>query len=515
MQMNHNYEKNRITDKSYETLSPFEFMSKLISFAEGKKKNTRTLLNASRGNPNWIAATPREAFFLFGQFAIEECQRKWQEQDLAGQPQRDGIKVRFENFIKKSVPTPGLKFLKAFIDYGISVHGFVEDDWIYELVDGITGDNYPMPERMLVHVEMIIHDFLIKEMCQNSPACGKYHLFAVEGATAAMCYIFTSLTVNNLLSPRDKIAIMSPIFPPYIEIPHLTSYDFDVIRIKADEIDSSGRHTWQYSDKELDKIADPSIKALFLVNPSNPPSVAIRPQSIQRLIEIVHKHNPDLMIISDDVYGTFVENYRSLIADLPFNTIGVYSFSKYFGSTGWRLGNIAIHESNVFDKLLDRLPVEKASALQERYALMTQHPENLKFIDRIVADSRQVALNHTAGLSTPQQVQMALFAGFTLLDSDDSYKQLTRDICHRRIKLLYEGLGFQQPKLPYDADYYTEFDMEEWSILNYGQEFTNYLKNNYSPLDILFRLAEQSSIVLLHGGGLVDHLGLSEYRWPT
>lgn len=501
MQMNRNYEKNRITDKSYETLSPFEFMSKLISFAEGKKKNTRTLLNASRGNPNWIAATPREAFFLFGQFAIEECQRKWQEQDLAGQPQRNGIKDRFENFIKNSVPTPGLKFLKSFIDYGISVHGFVDDDWIYELVDGITGDNYPMPERMLVHVEMIIHDFFIKEMCQNNPECGKFHLFAVEGATAAMCYIFTSLTVNNLLSHRDKIAIMSPIFPPYIEIPHLASYDFDVIRIKADEIDSSGRHTWQYSDKELDKLADPSIKALFLVNPSNPPSVAIKPQSIQRLIEIVHKYNPDLMIISDDVYGTFVENYRSLIADLPFNTIGVYSFSKYFGSTGWRLGNIAIHENNVFDKLLNQLEGEKASSLQERYALMTQHPENLKFIDRIVADSRQVALNHTAGLSTPQQVQMALFAGFTLLDSDDSYKQLTRDICHRRIKLLYEGLAFQQPKLPYDADYYTEFDMEEWSVLNYGQEFTNYLKNNYSPLDILFRLAERSSIVLLHGGG--------------
>ena len=32
----------------------------------------------------------------------------------------------------------------------------------------------------------------------------------------------------------------------------------------------------------------------------------------------------------------------------------------------------------------------------------------MKLIDRMVADSRAVALNHTAGLSTPQQVHMAL-----------------------------------------------------------------------------------------------------------
>jgi hypothetical protein len=45
----------------------------------------------------------------------------------------------------------------------------------------------------------------------------------------------------------------------------------------------------------------------------------------------------------------------------------------------------------------------------------------LRFIDRIVADSRDVALNHTAGLSLPQQVQMTLFSLFALLDRDDAY----------------------------------------------------------------------------------------------
>ncbi len=38
---------------------------------------------------------------------------------------------------------------------------------------------------------------------------------------------------------------------------------------------------------------------------------------------------------------------------------------------------------------------------------MSLNPSSLSFMERVVADSRLVALNHTAGLSTPQQVQMA------------------------------------------------------------------------------------------------------------
>ena len=122
-------------------------------------------------------------------------------------------------------------------------------------------------------------------------------------------------------------------------------------------------------------------------------------------------------------------------------------------------------------------------------------------MDRLVADSRQVALNHTAGLSTPQQVQMALFAGFALLDQSGAYRQLTKDICRRRMKLLYEGLGLPQPQLPLCADYYTEFDLAEWAAHRHGAEFAAHLREQYEPVDILFRLAEASSVVLLPGGG--------------
>ncbi|WP_068672103.1 aspartate 4-decarboxylase [Oceanobacillus sp. Castelsardo] len=486
-----------------EKISPFELKDKLIDLAKGKKRITRTMLDAGRGNPNWIAATPREAFFALGQFAITESRRVWNDGDLAGMPNRVGIAERFYTYVKGNQQVPGIQLLKEIIDYGITTKQFEPDSWVYELVDGIIGDNYPNPDRMLVRTEQVVYDFLFKELGGGDRSCGPFDLFAVEGATAAMCYIFGTLYKNHLLPKGSKIAVMVPIFPPYIEIPELPNNDYELVKIEAMDIDDEGQHTWQYPDEELEKLKDKDIKALFLANPSNPPSVSIKKESVEQIIRIVKQDNPDLMIISDDVYGTFVEGFRSLMVDLPFNTIGVYSFSKYFGVTGWRLGTIAINQTNVFDKLIKELPDEEIDVLNKRYASLTRNPKTLKFIDRMVADSRDVAMNHTAGLSTPQQVQMALFSIFSLLDSNNKYKDKTNDILERRMNLLYEGLGLPRKPLPNNADYYTEIDLEIWCNHQYEEGFTDYLKKNYKPIDILYRLAEKSSIVLLSGEGFL------------
>src|SRR5262249_12731951 len=205
-------------------------------------------------------------------------------------------------------------------------------------------------------------------------------------------------------------------------------------------------------DAEIDKLADKRIKAFFLVNPSNPPSYAMRASSMQRLVKLVKTRHPGLMIITHDVYGTFVPGFRSLMAELPHNTIGVYSFSKYFGCTGWRLGLIALHQESEFDKQLTQQTSEQRAEINKRYSTLTLNPEKLKFIDRMVADSRCVALNHTAGLSTPQQVQMALFALFALLDKEDSYKKRTRAIVCKRMRALWDGMGVSLPEDQMRAD---------------------------------------------------------------
>ncbi len=80
-------------------------------------------------------------------------------------------------------------------------------------------------------------------------------------------------------------------------------------------------------------------------------------------------------------------------------------------------------------------------------------------------------------------------------------KNQTITICHRRQRLLFEGLDLPIKENPYDASYYAEFDLLQWALKNYGPEFANYLESNYKPVDVLYKLAEESSIVLLSGGG--------------
>ena len=489
--------------KKMESISPFELKNKLIEMAdESIKKIAHTMLNAGRGNPNWIATTPREAFFLLGKFGLEECRRvMYLPEGIAGIPQKDGIAARFETFLKTNHSQPGAELLKGTYQYMLLEHAADPDTLVHEWAEGVVGDQYPVPDRILQFTEMIVQDYLAQEMCDRRPPKGKYDLFATEGGTAAMCYVFDSLQENFLLNKGDGIALMVPVFTPYIEIPQLRRYEFNVTEISADQMTTDGLHTWQYKDEDIDLLRNPQIKALFITNPSNPPSYTLSPETAARIVDIVKKDNPNLMIITDDVYGTFSPHFRSLMAELPQNTLCVYSFSKYFGATGWRDAVIALHEENIFDRMIAHLPEEQKKILNKRYSSLTLTPEKLKFIDRMVADSRQVALNHTAGLSLPQQTQMSLFASFAILDKENRYKNKMQEIIRRRLKALWDNTGFSLVDDPLRVGYYSEIDMLVWAKIFYGEEFVSYLKKTYSPLDVVFRLANETSLVLLNGGG--------------
>ncbi len=486
----------------YSHLSPFELKDSLIQWAkESVQGSQRTMLNAGRGNPNWIATTPREAFFLLGRFALQESKRVWDEPDLGGMCERLGIASRFDRFLSQEGPSPGAKLLVKTVSYARSELGFESDAFVHELADAVIGDNYPFPDRMLFHAERIVHRFLVKEMCDDRPPPGRYDLFAVEGGTAAMCYVLNSLVVNRVLRTGDTIALGTPIFTPYLEIPQLEPFRLKSVAIEASEMSAEGRHTWQYPESEIRKLEDPKIKAFFVVNPSNPGSAAMSRKTLDLLVEIVKTKRPDLLLLTDDVYATFVPGFRSLAAELPQNTILVYSYSKHFGCSGWRAGFLALHQDNVIDRMIARLPENDRAALSERYHSLRSDPENLKFIDRMVADSRNVALNHTAGLSLPQQAQMSLLSFFALTDEGEAYKRRVRDIVKRRMTKLFDGLGLKMVDDPLRTHYYAQLDLAAWATKVVGPEFVEYLESHHEPLDIVFALAKRHGTVLLNGTG--------------
>jgi aspartate 4-decarboxylase len=486
---------NAQEEKTYEELSPFELKNKLISMAKSHRE--KIMLNAGRGNPNWVATSPREAYFLLGNFALEEGHRVLSRPGLAGAPDPQGMGDRLLRFCDRNAEHIGAQFLGDAYKYVTKTLKLDGDAFIGEMVDAILGDHYPTPDRILSNTQEVVRAYLDLTMCDNNPPEDIMDLYATEGGTAAMTYVFNSLKENFLLNPGDKIALGTPIFTPYLEIPPLNDYQLEIIRIEQDE-----KSDWQYPPEELEKLKDPAVKAFFIVNPSNPASVSMSEESLQMIADLVNNERKDLLLLTDDVYGTFVNGFRSLAAIAPRNTILVYSYSKYFGATGWRLGVIGIYRDNVMDEMIAQLPEEKRTGLHKRYESISTEPEKIKFIDRLVADSRAVALNHTAGLSTPQQVMMTLFSLQELLDTDSRlYRKEVQDLVKERYQILYDSLGSPGADQPCYAKYYTTINIPMLARNRYGEEFANWLEKEHEPIDFVWRLADEKDVVLMDGGG--------------
>lgn len=139
-------------EKRLEKMSPFEIKNDLIEYAKEADKNaTSKFLNAGRGNPNWIATIPRQALFMIGLFAINDCKAnsKYESEKIAPIPTKKGIADRFMSSLGNCEIS---KFIRKAYTYAINI-GINGDDLIYEWVSGVIGDQYPSPDRILKNTE--------------------------------------------------------------------------------------------------------------------------------------------------------------------------------------------------------------------------------------------------------------------------------------------------------------------------------------------------------------------------
>ena len=299
-----------------------------------------------------------------------------------------------------------------------------------------------------------------------------------------------------LLNPGDKIAIATPIFTPYLQIPNVNDYGLVAIDVSATE--ESG---WDIPAEEIAKLEDPQIKAFFLVNPSNPASHAFSDATLERLQKVVEA-NPDLVILTDDVYGTFVDGFRSVYGVLPHNTILVYSYSKLYGATGWRVGLIAMNEDNVVDRLISELPEKVKAELAGEYDIVTSDPATMRFIDRMVADSRSIGLYHTSGLSTPAQVFMDLLALTHLVEGEnDPYIAESKRLVNERYETLMGALGLPTDESRENAQYYAIVDIDGLVEQRYGADFAQWKRESMTDVEFLDDLAKKKGVVLMYGPG--------------
>lgn len=485
---------DRQQEERLASLGAFEISDQLITLAKEKMK--QPFFNAGRGNPNWINKRARLAFNRLVEFGL----------DYASPEDEDFILVptasMTEAFLAFLTTSKTDQFLLEALTYVEAAFNTTKELILTEWIHAVLGDNYPVPSRVLPISGQIIARYLNNVLFHEDTLEQDTEVFPTEGGTAAIVYIFQSLKENFLIQKGDQIAMNTPIFTPYLQIPKLE--DYELVEI---DLDAKEKNQWQLNLDELDKLLDPKIKAFFIVNPSNPGAKAFSPEILTKLQTILTKR-PDLMIITDDVYGPFVDNFTSVYAIAPHNTLLVYSYSKLFGATGWRLGVIAAHKQNIFDQKLQELSETQKADLAKRYEIVTLTPETFSFMDRIGADSRSVGLYHTSGLSTPQQMMEVLFSLTHLITAQkDQYLDQARTLIATRYQDLMNALGLKADDDALNTKYYTLIDVYALATQHYGPEFATYLKTQFEPIDFLLQLAQTEGVVLMDGVGFGTQAG--------
>jgi aspartate 4-decarboxylase len=118
---------------------------------------------------------------------------------------------------------------------------------------------------------------------------------------------------------------------------------------------------------------------------------------------------------------------------------------------------------------------------------------------------------------------MVLFALFALMDETGHYKASLKAVIRRREATLYRELGVEPKEDANAVDYYTLIDLETVARELYGKKFAKWMLKRASTGEMLFRIADETGIVLLPGEGFgvqkpaarASLANLSEYQYAA
>ncbi|OGW40222.1 MAG: aspartate aminotransferase [Nitrospirae bacterium RBG_13_39_12] len=138
-----------------------------------------------------------------------------------------------------------------------------------------------------------------------------------------------------LFGPGDEVLIPSPYWVSYPD--QVLLNEAMPVFVKTYEADS-----FMVKPEAIKSHITNKTKALILNSPSNPTGLTYDKKSLERIAEIVAKHN--LYVISDEIYekllydGVMHYSIASLDKEIKSRTIVVNGLSKSYAMTGWRIG---------------------------------------------------------------------------------------------------------------------------------------------------------------------------------
>jgi len=170
-------------------------------------------------------------------------------------------------------------------------------------------------------------------------------LLVTTGGSEALMF-----TLFSILDSDDEIIIPEPLYANYIGFSKSGN-------INVRPIPTSFEQAFALpSIDEFEKVINEKTKAILVCNPNNPTGYVYSDDELNRLKEIVLKH--DLFLISDEVYRDFIygetKHYTSILSypELEQHAIVVDSISKRFSACGARIGMVATKNNEVLQTVL-------------------------------------------------------------------------------------------------------------------------------------------------------------------
>ena len=172
-----------------------------------------------------------------------------------------------------------------------------------------------------------------KVLERNGFAVTPDQVIVTQGATQG---IFGALAA--LACAGDEVLLPDPAWPNYVMMTRMLGLTDVAYPLTAE--------TGFLPDVDvLASLITPRTKVLVVNSPSNPIGTVADRRRIEQLAEFARRH--DLWLISDECYDEIVFDAECVSPALfaPERTVAVYSFSKTYAMTGWRIGYVAVPES--------------------------------------------------------------------------------------------------------------------------------------------------------------------------
>ena len=187
----------------------------------------------------------------------------------------------------------------------------------------------------------------------------------------AMQSIFN--TILHLVNPGDEVLLLDPGYDYYSQIRL-----FGGIPVPVTVNETNG---FRLDPADLRKAITNKTKLLIINYPSNPTGALIDEKTIREIAEIAMEYG--IFVLSDDPYEKLVFNRKrtlsiGAIEGMKHKTISVFSFSKTYAMTGWRIGYVAAPKTIVseMEKLMEHMASGVTSVSQRAALAALQGPQD-------------------------------------------------------------------------------------------------------------------------------------------